>query len=556
MFDATKITLPFFTCLHSIPPYSHNNEMTGEIPTEIGALRNLETLVLSENRFVGPLPDMTNMQSLQSLLIDSYTRRSAGLSGPLSSFNGMPNLREIYLNENSLTGSISHDFLGGISSSHERIKVGLKGNRIEGIVPKSLKHFQKLDIDLADNLITSIHPALCDNDYWMGGYVETYQCSAILCPAGFYNQFGRQDNPLLPCKKCGGDEQSVYLGATKCQAEVKKREREVLEIFFNQCGGVGWKNKQNWLNHDVDICHWYGIQCNDEGSVDSILLGANNMSGKTPRELFELTNLKWLWLYSNPIDFSFHGIGEASSLTSLLLDSTGLTSLDGVGQAYQLVDLEVRFNRLSGPIPNELTHLVNLETLSLSDNDLTGAIPSFNRLHRLKSLRISNNKLSGALPNFASNGKLRTIDLSNNRITGPIPSNLLASLSVDEVVYVDLARNQIEGEIPSSLDRFDKMTLFLRDNFITGIHTDLCDAEFWNDGDVARFQCNAILCPPGTYAPGRGRQSQSSECIPCVKAKYYGQSECVLLEKSAAPSRGKLLWTVVVAISISIGMLV
>jgi len=530
--------------------YCHKNEMTGEIPSEIGALENLVTLVLSENRFVGTIPDLSNMLSLQSLLIDSFTRRSAGLSGPLPTFDHMPSLREIFLNENSLTGQISEDFLGGVTSTNEKIKVGLKGNRIEGSIPHTLKHFQKLDIDLADNLITSIDPALCQKDFWMSGYVEIYGCDAILCPPGFFNQFGRQDNPLLQCKQCAGTEQSPHLGATQCKSETKKREREILETFYKQCGGDNWKNKVNWLDEDTDICHWYGIQCNDQGSVDSILLGSNNIVGKVPRELFGLQTLKWLWLYSNPVDFSFHGIGEASSLTSLLLDSTGLTSLDGIGDAYQLKDLQVRFNKLTGTIPDAIQHLNNLETLSMSDNQFTGAVPNFSRLHSIKSLRISNNRLNDHLPSFSSNNKLHTVDLSNNNIYGTIPSNFLASVDTNENVLIDLSKNQIEGNVPEELNRFDKMTLYLRDNFITGVDSDLCEKTTWNDGDVGKFQCDALLCPPGTYSPNRGRESQGSPCITCDKAQFYGQSQCVLLNPNSASSHIKLRMVMTMTLSI------
>jgi Leucine-rich repeat (LRR) protein len=54
----------------------------------------------------------------------------------------------------------------------------------------------------------------------------------------------------------------------------------------------------------------------------------------------QLPNLEKLVLYSNDINFSFEGIEKAAKLKVLVLDSTGLTSLRGVGNAK---GLEVRF---------------------------------------------------------------------------------------------------------------------------------------------------------------------------------------------------------------------
>ena len=466
------------------------------------------------------------LKSLQSLFLDSYTRRSAGLSGPLPSFNGMPDLRQLYLNSNSLTGEIPFNFLRDVENKQETVSVGLKSNRIEGKVPSSLTRFEKLDIDLTDNRITEIDVSLCDQSGWMHGVVDSYQCSGILCPAGEFSLYGRQINDVNSCKKCEGAENSKFLGATKCQSEVKEREREILLSLYNSCDGTNWKNNKNWLDPEVDICHWFGISCNSGGSVDSILLGSNNLVGTPHRSIFELENLEWLWLYSNPIDFSFRGIGEAKSLASLLLDSTGLKSLQGIGEAYQLTDLDVRFNSISGPIPEELTNLVNLESLSLSDNDFTGAVPTFSRLHRLKSLRISGNRLTSSLPSFAKNKKLKTIDLSDNLISGSIPSNFIASVNEEESIYIDLSRNRMDGIIPESLDRFDKMTIYLKDNLINGIDPELCDNHVWNDGDVGSYQCNGILCPPGTYSQ-KGRQSRGFQCTECKQAQFYGQTQCV-----------------------------
>mmetsp|Transcript_16074 Transcript_16074/g.24004 ORF Transcript_16074/g.24004 Transcript_16074/m.24004 type:complete len:2620 (-) Transcript_16074:183-8042(-) len=513
--------------------YCHGNDLTGEIPDTIGELVNLEVLVLSENMFVGPLPEsISNLSKLESLFIDSFSRRSAGLSGPLPTFAGMPRLRQLYLNENSFTGPIPEAFLSdedvlsndkvspdavaALARRKQQVNVGLKGNRIEGSIPQSLTNFQRLNIDLSDNLITSIDDEICEMDSWMGKDVGTYGCEAVLCPAGYFNRYGRQTNPLTPCEQCEGSEQSKFLGATKCMSEIKQREREILELFYNACGGAKWRNKDGWLDDNIDICNWHGINCSNGGSVDTIDVGSNNVIGTPPRDLFELENLTYLWLYSNPIKFSFEGIGRAKRLESLLLDSTGLTSMNGIGQAYQLVDLDLRFNSIKGSIPDELANLVNLETISISDNDLTGELPSLSRMHRLKSLRAANNDLTGILPTFEANHRLKTVDLSDNRISGSISSSFLESVGTSETIYIDLSKNRIEGKVPGELARFEKMTIYLKDNYLLQIERDVCDNDAWNDGDVGQYSCNAILCPPGTFSPGNGRQSLGSyECMSC-----------------------------------------
>lgn len=276
--------------------------------------------------------------------------------------------------------------------------------------------------------------------------------------------------------------------------------------------------------------------------MESIDLGSNNVVGIPPSDLFELDNLKYLWLYSNPVKFSFEGIGQARHLESLLLDSTGLESLKGVGQAYQLKDLDLRFNNLKGSIPDELSNLVNLETLTLSNNKLTGKLPSFSRMYRLKSLRLSENDLTGLLPSFAANHKLKFIDLSQNRITGKISSSFLESVDTSSTIYVDLSRNRLEGKVPGELSRFDQMTIYLKDNYLFGIERDVCDNHQWNDGDVEHYGCDAILCPPGTYAPGKGRQSLGgSICKECKDAKFYGQSQCVDLQDYYSNAVGRAI---------------
>eukprot|EP00957_Ditylum_brightwellii_P154653 11770149-Ditylum_brightwellii.AAC.1 len=67
---------------------------------------------------------------------------------------------------------------------------------------------------------------------------------------------------------------------------------------------------------------------------------------------------------------------------------------------------------------------------------------------------------------------------------GQIPPGFLTNADVSESVYVDLSSNYIEGVVPGELARFDKLTLYLKDNKIKGIDQSLCTKDLWNDGDV------------------------------------------------------------------------
>merc|ERR1712038_601325 len=141
---------------------------------------------------------------------------------------------------------------------------------------------------------------------------------------------------------------------------------------------------------------------------------------------------------------------------------------------------------------------------------------------------MGSNKFTGSLPSFSRHTQLRTIDLSNNMITGSIPTDLLDAVGTQEHILIDLSSNRLEGNVPEELGRFKELTILLRNNLLTGIAPELCENEDWNDGDVGTFECDGLMCPPGTYAPAKGRQARDgSECIDCSAAKFYGQSECV-----------------------------
>lgn len=505
------------------------NDITGPIPESVGNLSKLNVFAMSENRLSGTLPTgLESLVKLKAIHLDQFSRDEGGITGPMLSFRKAPDLAEIYIGSNSLTGYLPSNLLAGVHDIQQQINVVLKSNKLEGGIPETLSRFKRLNIDVSGNKISAIDSSLCEQGLWMGGAVATFSCDAILCPPGTFNLHGRQSTDGGECQKCEGVGSMPYFGALECGSAAKKREREILEKFYHQCGGENWKNNENWLDPKIDYCDFYGVACHEGELVESILMGSNNIVGTPPKELFILEDLKWLWLYANPVEFSFDGIEDAKHLTSLLLDSTSVVSLDGLGKATSLKEIDLRFNNIGGEFPNdELSTLVNLESISLTQNSFTGPVPPvLSKLANLKKIRLGDNNFSGTLPDFADNAELRSIDFSNNMITGSIPATFLKNVPVSTDLFVDLSTNMLTGSVPGSLARFEELTLYLRDNQLKSIDPKLCTRDGWNDGDVGEFGCDGFLCAPGTFAVN-GRQSKSdSGCMVCKAAEFYGSTVC------------------------------
>ena len=80
---------------------------------------------------------------------------------------------------------------------------------------------------------------------------------------------------------------------------------------------------------------------------------------------------------------------------------------------------------LTGNIPIEITELIGLATLNLSNNELIGPIPSnMGQLQSLESLDLSRNHLYSPIPDTLSQiSTLSTLDLSYNNLSGKIPTS-------------------------------------------------------------------------------------------------------------------------------------
>ena len=410
--------------------------------------------------------------------------------------------------------------------------------QISGAVPQELADgLPPFQMELEGNEIVSLSDSFCEKKSMMSGAVAKFGCDAILCKPGSASQFGRQNSTDSNCEPC---DDAKFWGSTQCGNEFS--EKKILMKFYESCIGEKWYQKSNWNDDGISICKWQGISCNDDGQVNAIRLGSNNLGGSPPPELFDLPKLRWLWLHSNPMQFSFESIGSAKELIELRLDSTELFSLQGIGAAASLEILDLRFNNIK-EIPEELLQLTQLESLSIANNEIYGKLPNnLDNLKNLKALRLGSNKIFGKLPSFEGFTRMQVLDLSQNDLSGTIPSSFMINRAgIFLHLEINLASNELTGAVPVELDKFQALTLYLRDNKFTGIPEELCDDDNsqWNSGGVGKYQCDAILCPPGKYSSLGRQRDEKTVCTNCDKSIYYGQSFCGE-EKAASASSG---WT-------------
>ncbi|XP_062081219.1 receptor-like protein 9DC3 [Humulus lupulus] len=154
----------------------------------------------------------------------------------------------------------------------------------------------------------------------------------------------------------------------------------------------------------------------------------------------------------------------------------------------QITSLDLSFNNFGGQIPWSSLNLQKLIELDLSSNNFTGQLPEvcssnstkvsslcISSNHHdlvggpplnLKSLNLSTNKLSGTIPSWLYSLRyLQELDLSNNNFTGSI-----LEFQSDSLLHLDLQSNKLEGIFPSSIFELVNLSfLFLSSNKLSGV---------------------------------------------------------------------------------------
>jgi Leucine-rich repeat (LRR) protein len=201
----------------------------------------------------------------------------------------------------------------------------------------------------------------------------------------------------------------------------------------------------------------------------SIDLSGNNFTGIVPPEVGTLC-LDYLLLNKNQLKASSVQDWEFIKLLTNCTVLRGVTlqnnRFGGVfpssisNLSAQLGILDIRFNKISGRIPNGIGNLAKLFKLGLSGNQFTGHIPdSIERLKLLQFLTLENNKLSGALPSSLGNlTQLQHLSVDNNSLEGPLPVNLG---NLQQLIRATFSNNVLSGPLPGEIFSLSSLSYIL-----------------------------------------------------------------------------------------------
>ncbi|KAF9677011.1 hypothetical protein SADUNF_Sadunf08G0062900 [Salix dunnii] len=106
----------------------------------------------------------------------------------------------------------------------------------------------------------------------------------------------------------------------------------------------------------------------------------------------------------------------------------------GIQKCTSLTGLDLSHNKLSGSIPENISKILPyVTTLDLSFNNFSGGIPhDLAKCSFLNDLKLDNNRLTSNIPlEFGLLDRIKTFTVTNNLLSGPIPTFTLSNISAE-----------------------------------------------------------------------------------------------------------------------------
>ena len=281
-----------------------DNQLTGEIPAELGNLAHLRELYLGRNQLTGAIPaELGRLDGLYSLFLDDNQ-----LTGEIPAELGNLDLLSLILRDNQLTGGIPAE-LGNLANLRN---LDIRDNQLTGGIPAELGNLANLrNLWLDGNQLTGEIPAELGNLaglelLWLSGNQLTGEIPSELGNLANLTSLWLDGNQLTGCipeslRKLGGNLRTpglVFCDLSSDDLRLIADDRAVLVALYSATGGPNWDDNSNWLS-DAPLGQWHGVTTDGNGRVIQLRLNDNRLTGGIPTELGNLVNLGHLYLSGN-----------------------------------------------------------------------------------------------------------------------------------------------------------------------------------------------------------------------------------------------------------------
>ncbi|XVF03651.1 hypothetical protein REPUB_Repub05bG0011500 [Reevesia pubescens] len=409
----------------------HVNNIIGLLPSSFSNFNQLRYFDLFYNQLHGQIPDafgnLTKLFHL-SLRFNQFSERL-----PFSVFN-LPNIVYLDMSQNKLVGSLPSQ-VSGLSLLPE---LDLSDNLLNGRIPPWLFTLPSL-----------IELRLNDNKF--SGPIDQFEQPAASILEYVYLENNEIHGPIPS---------SVF----------KLVNLTHIDLSSNKLTGISEPHNLPKLNKLEGLYLSNNTLLSFKtGSNANYVLAPNlsflNLSACNISEFpFFVRNLEGLI----NLDLSYNKIrvieadmfSKLEGLTYLNLGSNLLGGSVLVPPPSTRVFI-VSKNRLKGKLPSSICSLKSLETLDLSENNLSGTLTdclgAFSTT--LKILDLRRNKFFENVPDsFVEGNMLQTIDFSSNDLDGPLPKSLM---NCSRLQVLNVGNNKINDTFPQWLGALTVLEVFV-----------------------------------------------------------------------------------------------
>ena len=390
--------------------YLNDNQFTGTIPSLNNSV--ITNLDISNNLFTGTIPLLFSVSII--FFNVSYNKIMGNLNFLINS--KIPLIYALALNNNHLTGSLP------IINSHTLYSLDVSYNQIYG----------NLNLFIESNIPAIVVLAL-NNNQFTGTLPLLNDLSVSYFELSFNNLIGNLDslsNSILPFIS------TLYLSnnlITGSLPVLKTPQLTILDISFNIITG----NLNSFVNSELPV-------------LSSLNINNNQLSGSIPNEISKLINLTSIGLSLNCITGLIpKEICSIEYLQQITMDGLSLNPACEFNKNLNKLSQQtyVKPIKIIGSIPECFFNFIQLKSLHMSGNSLTGKLSELNTLS-LVDLSLSNNQLTGTIPISIQTHEFNVqLLLSNNQLTGTLINDFMIT-SIQQ--KLSLTINRLSGSLPNS----------------------------------------------------------------------------------------------------------